>query len=283
MKRITLCSFLIIIAINIFAHTGGNVEYTCPICDTKFETYTQFSYTTFGQNLDFRRYGLAIIPPPIPKCPNCNFVFSNDLFTGEEIIKIKTELEKNNLFIKEPNMPNYYLAREAEILNRGLEDIIWWFLSGVWENKDKTQRNRLINVTIEYINKLKETDESYNTYNLVKLDLLRRLGRFEDAMKLIETIKKNDVFYEGFIIKIIDLQIELIENKNQEEHPLPGNETINEIVGKNNEVEKDGSDLDKSSPVDQLKRICSAIARFFASIKNKIDSFIDNITAARFK
>ncbi|MDR2941307.1 MAG: hypothetical protein LBV17_01790 [Treponema sp.] len=222
MKKVIFFVFSIVIVNNIFAHTGGNVEYTCPLCGRRFESYTQFSYTIFGQNLDLRRYGAAIIPSPIPKCISCNFVFSDDFFSEEEIIVLKEKLKVNNIFEKEPDMPNhYYLAREAEIVNRDLVDIIWWFLSGVWENKDENLENMLMNITIKYIDKLNEKSKSYNNYQLVKLDLLRRSGKFEEALALIEIIKTYGEFYNDYIIKIIDLQIELIGNKNQDEHQLP--------------------------------------------------------------
>jgi hypothetical protein len=222
MKRNMVFVLFAFIAANISAHTGGNVEYTCPLSSKKFESYTQFSYTTFGKNLDLRSYGAAVIPPPIPKCTGCNFVFSNKLFTSNEIKILKEKLKLDNIFNKEPGMPNYYyLAREAEIINKDLSDLIWWFLSGVWENKDENKKNILIDITIEYIDKLDEKDESYNNYQLVKLDLLRRSGQFDKAMLLIEKIKTNRDFYKNYIIKIIDLQIELIGKQDQEEHPLP--------------------------------------------------------------
>ena len=224
MKRIIFIVYAFFAVAHLFAHTGGNVEYACPLCGTKFEAYTQFSYSTFGQNLDLRRFGAAMIPPPIPKCPNCNFVFDDDFFTEDEIAKIKAELKINNIFEKKPNMPNYYyLAREAEILQKNLDDIIWWFLSSVWENKDETKKDKLIYITIEYINQLEKTNEAYNTYQLVKLDLMRRSGQFEDAMNLIEKIKMNKDFYKEIIVTIIELQIELIGKKDQKEHPIPRN------------------------------------------------------------
>jgi hypothetical protein len=38
-------------------------------------------------------------------------------------------------------MPNYYyLAKEAEIIGRNLDDIIWLFLSAVWENKNENKK-----------------------------------------------------------------------------------------------------------------------------------------------
>jgi hypothetical protein len=200
----------------------GEVEYTCPLCGTKFNHLAQFSYSIFGRNLDLRPWGAAIIPSPIPKCPHCNLVFENDFFTKDEIEILKTNFLTNNLFEKESNMPNYYyLAREYEILNKKLIDIIWFFLSAVWENIDENKNNILINITIDYINKLPQTDESFNNYQLVKLDLLRRSGQFIEANKLIEIIKQNKSFYKDVIVKIIDLQTELIKNKNQGEHRLP--------------------------------------------------------------
>ena len=71
-------------------------------------------------------------------------------------------METNNLFANEPNMPNYYyLAREAEIVGKDLDDIVWWFLSAVEE------------------------------------------------------------YYNIIMVTIINRQIELIENRDQKEHPIP--------------------------------------------------------------
>jgi uncharacterized protein (DUF2225 family) len=224
MKRMLLTFCGIIAVVNIFASTGRDVEYVCPLCNTKFEAFTQFSYTTFGQNLDLRPYGAAIIPTPVPKCPNCNLVFFDNLFTEEEITILSEVLAINNLFTNESNMPNYYyLAREAEIVGRDINNIIWWFLSSVWENGNEDKNLMLINITIENINKLVKTDEAYNNYQMVKLDLLRRSGQFKEALKLIEKIKTNEEYYKGIITTIINRQIELIENRDQKEHPIPRN------------------------------------------------------------
>jgi uncharacterized C2H2 Zn-finger protein len=222
MKKLIIILLLAFSITNAFASTVGEVECTCPLCDTIFNYRVQFSYSTFGQNLDLRPWGAAIIPSPIPKCPNCKFIFNRNIFTANEVETLRISFQKNNIFENEPNMPNYfYLAREYEILNKRLDDIIWFFLSSVWENRDEDKKIFLINVTIDYINKLPQTDEAFNNYQLVKLDLLRRSGQFTEANNLIEIIKQNENFYKDFIVKIIDLQIELIENKDQEEHRLP--------------------------------------------------------------
>ncbi len=222
MKKILFVFLNMIIAVALFASTGNNEEYTCPLCGTEFESWTQMSYTTFGQNLDLRKFGAAAIPTPIPKCPECNLVFFEKSFDKEDIEILKAELKTNNIFAKEPNMPKYYYyARESEIVGHDLEDIIWRFLSSVWENRESDKKNGLINTTIEYIDKLENTSEMYDTYQLVKLDLLRRSGQFNEATKLIAKIKTNKDFYKDYIVEVIDLQTELIKKKDQKEHQLP--------------------------------------------------------------
>jgi uncharacterized protein (DUF2225 family) len=224
MKRIIICFLFIFILVDVYSTDYVDTEYICPFCKNEFVYLGLASFSTAGarQNLDFRMVGNGINPLFVPQCPNCNFVFYNRSFTENEIIILKNELKIYNLFEKEPNMPkNYYLAREMEIVNKSIGDIVWYLLSGIWENKDIEKNTLLINITIDYINKINETDKTYNDYQLVKLDLLRRSGKFDEALHLIEIIKLNSEFYIDYIVKIIDLQIELINNKNQEEHQLP--------------------------------------------------------------
>ncbi|MCL2593738.1 MAG: hypothetical protein FWD82_10315 [Defluviitaleaceae bacterium] len=225
MKNVFVIIFVFLFSINtVFASTGGEVEYDCPLCGTAFDYWVQFSFSIFGQNLDFRRWGAAIIPSPIPKCPDCSFVFDNNLFTEAEIEILGTELSINNIFENEPNMPNYfYLARQYEILSRDIVDIAWFFLNSVWENRNEDRNTFLINTTIEYINRVPQTNEVFNNFQLIKLDLLRRSGQFFEANNLINAIMENKNLYTGFIVDIINLQRELIENRNQEEHGMPDN------------------------------------------------------------
>jgi hypothetical protein len=224
MKRIIICFIFIFVVANVYSTDYVYTKYTCPFCKNEFEYLGLASYSTAGakQNLDFRMVGNGINPSFVPQCPNCDFVFYNNSFTENEILILKYELKIYNLFEKEPNMPkNYYLAREMEIVNKSMENIVWYLLSGIWENEDIEKNTLLINITIDYINKLNETDKSYNDYQLVKLDLLRRSGKFNEALHLIEIIKLNGEFYMDYIVQIIDLQIKLINNKSQGEHRLP--------------------------------------------------------------
>ena len=217
--------FLLSIKIGVsglYASTGGEVDFTCPLCHEEFKYWVQFSYTTFGRNLDLKPFGAAVIPSPVPKCPNCHFVFNDKMFDDDELSKLKEHIEKENLFSINPNMPNYYyLAQEFEILQRKPENIAYMFLSAVWENKDKERNEELILNAIQYIDMIDNSSDEYNNYQLIKLDLLRRTGLFEEALLLIDQIKEDEIFYKDYILQIIELQEKLVSENDINEHALP--------------------------------------------------------------
>lgn len=202
--------------------TMGLNEYKCPLCNNKFEYRIQRSYTTFGVNLDFKPYGAAVIPTPVPKCPKCNFVFDDDMFKKEEINIIKSELEKNNIFENEKDMPNYYyLAKEMEILNKETGKIIYYYHSAVWEDKEKKHFNKIADILFKYFEKINETDENYYIYELIKLDFFRRLKKNDSAVELIEILKKDKYFPKNKFGKVLKYQLKLIESNDVEEHEMP--------------------------------------------------------------
>jgi uncharacterized C2H2 Zn-finger protein len=90
MKKLIIILLLVFSITNVFASTIGEAEFTCPLCGTTFNCFVQFSYSTFGRNLDMRPWGAAIIPSPIPKCPNCKFVFNKNIFTAKEVEILRT-------------------------------------------------------------------------------------------------------------------------------------------------------------------------------------------------
>ncbi|MCL1929051.1 MAG: hypothetical protein FWG07_09720 [Treponema sp.] len=202
--------------------TFGNAEYKCPLCSEIFNYGTQFSYSTFGVNLDFKPFGAAIIPTPVPKCPKCNFVFFNDMFAEEEIKLIKIELEKNNIFENEKDMPNYYyLAKEFEILGKDISTIIYYYHSAIWEDNDKKHFENIANIVFSYFEKINETDENFYIYKLIKLDFLRRLQKNNIAIELIEKLKKDTDFPNDKFGKVLKYQFALISKNDIDEHEMP--------------------------------------------------------------
>ena len=222
-KRIIfICFFIFMYISSVFSSTVGEQEFECPICSTRFNYRVQYSYTLFGKNLDLKPVGAAIIPTPIPKCEKCGFVFDNDLFSEEELKILKEYLSKNNFPNADKNYPNYYyLGQEMLILSKPIEDIAWLFLESVWENNNENNNSYLISNAIKYFELVPETSESYENFLLIRVDLERRKGNFENATKVIEIIKQRTDFYKGYIIEIVDYQEKLIKEEDIEEHSLP--------------------------------------------------------------
>jgi hypothetical protein len=198
------------------------VEYECPICGEKFDYVTQISYSIFGRNLDFKPFGAVCIPTPVPKCPKCNFVFFEKLFSEEEINRINEKLQANNIFELEPDMPNYYyLAKEYELLDKKIDEIIYYYHSAIWENDDEKLFDKIANIVMAYFEKIHNTNENYYIYKLIEIDFLRRLKKFKMATDLIELLKIDSNFPKNNFDKILNYQLELIEKNDINEHEMP--------------------------------------------------------------
>jgi hypothetical protein len=199
----------------------GMVDYKCPLCNEEFEYLVQFSYTTFGQNLDFKPFGAATIPSPIPKCLKCNFVFDNELFTKKDIKLLKEELGKNNIFLNEPDMPNYYyLAKEFEILNKKIDTIIFYYCCAIWEDSENKHFKYISSIYMDKIKNIDNTNKNYYRYKLIELDFLRRLNEFDKAKELIIFLIHDKKFPSEYMC-ILDLQFDLMKKRFTDEHEMP--------------------------------------------------------------
>ena len=243
-RNILIVIFILFVFMNVntYSSTGRDVEVDCPLCDTVVSYWAQMSYSIFTYGLDLKPLGAARIPQPIPRCEKCGFVFIEDYFTDEEILKLKNHIINKNIFSGIENFPKYYyLGRELELLdNDRHDDLVYFYICAVWEysfNKmaveyfkeknienvqgiqfDNTMYLFLMQNAVEKINTLNRDYEEYDNLQLIKLDFLRRQGLFDEAKKIIENIKNNRDFYQDFIVDLIAYQIELIDKKDTEEH-----------------------------------------------------------------
>lgn len=98
MNKLMIYFLFFVVAANIYSTDYDYMGYTCPLCNSEFEYLGLVSFSTAGarQNLDFRMVGNARNPAFVPQCPNCHFVFYNRLFTVDEIVILRHELEINN-------------------------------------------------------------------------------------------------------------------------------------------------------------------------------------------
>jgi rubredoxin len=236
--------FLFFIIANLHPSTGRDTEVTCPLCGATVSYWKQFSYSIFTYGLDLKPIGAARIPQPVPRCENCGFVFIEEYFTDDEINILRSHIIDESIFSGRENLPKYYyLAFELELLgNKNYDEMLYFYVCAVWEysfnkmaveymEKNEVENTRGINFDItifrflmqeavKKINAMSTISEQYNNMQLVKLDFLRRLGLFEESKMLSEDIKNNEIIYQGIVVDIIEYQMELIKNKDIDEHYL---------------------------------------------------------------
>ena len=195
-------------------------EFKCPFCDEKFEADRLHSCTIRGYYLDFKPFGGAGIPSPVPKCPKCNFVSFEGQFTENEIARLKKIFKANNIFELEPDMPEYYyLAKEYELLHKDIEKIIEYYHSAMWQKYKFS--NTIAKIIIKKIEERDNNSKNYYKYQLVRIDYLRRLKQFESGFKLIDELKRDINFHPKRFKKLLNCQLDLIKNNDYDEYKMP--------------------------------------------------------------
>ena len=209
--------------------TGDYEKIKCPICATTFKYWVQHSCYICSCYLDFMPYGAAKVPDPIGKCPKCSFVFIKKLFSRKEIRIIKKNLKENNIFEQEPDMPNYfYLAKEFEMINKDIDSIIYYYTSAIWEKYyHPVILSKISNILFGYYENIDETNKNYYKYKLIKLDYLRRLKQFQEALDLIQSLYNKNNFPIEYRV-VLDLQKELIQKQDTKMHEMPDIKTEKE-------------------------------------------------------
>jgi hypothetical protein len=202
--------------------TIEKVEEKCPLCGETFDFWAQRSCYIAGVNLDFKPYGMAMIPEPVPHCPKCGLVFPRSLFPDSKVAELAAKVKESNIFEVFPNMPSYfYLAKELELLNFGIEKVIHYYIRAIWQST-KDSFMKISSLVIDYFNKLDNSHEDYYTYKLMKLDFLRRQKEFEKAREVIKEIKNDNNFPHSKENRILlEYQEELINIQDIDEHPWP--------------------------------------------------------------
>ena len=227
-------------------------EFECVVCGNKFTQTLQGSCSIEGQNLDFMPWGAAIVPWPLPKCPNCGLV--GEQFSKDEENLLKKYIKNNKIDIKKPNY--YLLAKQYEFLKKDKIKIANNYVKATWESY-RLYHDCVVSLmkkTIDLIDEM-EINKEFR-FQLVKLDFLRRLGKFQEAMLMINkikscdfynelsyempvdhflrTVKKNHFLYDGLeeiyrgrlsyrktIDEILKIQEKLIIKKDTDRHELP--------------------------------------------------------------
>lgn len=234
MKRYLLFLAVMLLSLGVsYAHTSGMVEKTCPLCREVFTCELDMSGTQVGMRLDLKPLGPIAAPWRVPVCPKCHFVIFDDEIPAEALTKCK-EIVQGNAYKSNTGRASYYLLG---LLYEGLKkdpiDIGHVFLKASWQEEsdgknleDDLKRSlQHFEVFLKEPQKPKEAsqkaddeDNSYETAQLLKGEILRRLGRFDDAKNYLSGLQKLKPFQGTFLADIVRFETSLCDKKDSKPH-----------------------------------------------------------------
>jgi uncharacterized protein (DUF2225 family) len=208
------------------ADTFRTVKRTCPICSTEYETNVTASGTQLGVRLDLRPIGPIASPPRIGVCTKCEFV---DFRHGEEYPEKELKTLKEYVLsddykkLAKGNTSYFLVGQMYEKLERPPVDTGFVYLYSVWQTENDKEKDRLkkcLSASLAAFEKSLEDKErkaeQRQTIQILKGELLRRLGKFADAKDHFERLAKDDAFKTDPLPRLIEQQLEWIAKKNDQ-------------------------------------------------------------------
>jgi len=214
-KKIAMMLGLLIAAAGgAFAARFAEREMPCPVCGKAFYARLDLSGEQSEMRLDLKPVGPDAGPWLLPDCPKCGFVIYRLPVPAAELAKCKgivaSEEYKKNL-----RRSSYY--RVGLLYKRlGVSDYVMAtsFLKASWqEDGDADKFKEDLELSLKYFISCAQTcaaEEKENS-QLLTGELLRRLGRFEEAGAHLLRLQGLKGFQKNFFADIVEFQLELCE------------------------------------------------------------------------
>ena len=210
----------------IFARTGGNVDFICPIDANKFSAYQDFSGTSFGARLDLKRVGPIAQPSALPDCPKCHFIIFDANASKDSIGSLRPFITGADYQRSGKKVSYYRLAIIKEFPKDSPYEIGFSYLKASWQTeKDpkeysdciKNALKNFLKASSEFANQKDKQDE-YLISCYLPIEILRRTSRFNEAKQAISDFPKNDQTKIEWLKDVIAYQRKLIEKMDSSEH-----------------------------------------------------------------
>ena len=212
--------------------TFRTVSYKCGLCGHTFDARKLMSTNSFGSpDLDFRVSGMMrrTMGQWVYRCPRCGYTHARIQNDGKKhmaYIKTKEYLLCEGVKLLSPLACNFY--RYGLILLRDNETVEAYeaFLHAAWVCDDSLDpkgaylcRKRAISL---YDNALFKGSVGLTVRHI---DLLRRTGEFEKALKLCAELESES----ESVVRILELQKQLSEAKDTGGYQIPDAEKQEEV------------------------------------------------------
>lgn len=214
MKRLFLLLCLAVLPAGVSAGKLVEREFTCPVCAESFYSKLDVDSGQCDMRLDLRPVGDCPAPWRLPDCPKCGFVIYG--------IKLpKTEIAANKRTVA---TAGYAKARDRSSYHRlaMLYAAQAWpdfavanaYLKASWqEESDPAKFKDDLELALKYFSAAaaspKSMLEEKENSQLLMGELLRRLGRFEEALTHLRTLRGAKGFTGNIFGDIVEYQIVL--------------------------------------------------------------------------
>ena len=217
------------------AHAASNEQpevmieqMTCPIDGEVFTAIVGINAAYLGQRLDTRRLGAAIEPIPLPVCPTTGFVVYRRDFTPEQLALAK-EIVDSTDFRRQVRTGNEYTvaAYLAEQLGEPRMAIAHFWLEASWLFESDPVRNpeyleRAYDWYTLALEEIGNDQEKFWQVQALRVELLRRLGRFDEARTLLTELPVNSLPTGHALKKVLVQQQLLLQRGDSQPRPVDG-------------------------------------------------------------
>ncbi len=203
-------------------------QLTCPIDGEIFTAIVGVNAESQGQRLDTRRLGASVEPIPLPVCPTSGFVVYRRDFTPEEIA-LAQEIVDTSEFRKRVRTGNEYsvAAYLAEQLGEPRIAIAHFYLEASWLYESDTVRSpEYLAQSLDWytasLEDLASDPEKWWQVQALRVELLRRLERFDDARALLGELPVSTLPTGHPLKKVLLQQQLLLQRADSQPRPVGG-------------------------------------------------------------
>ena len=180
----------------VFAMTVSEVVEHCPLDGFEFTAELPMSGTSFGMMLDMKPVGPIAAPWWRAECPQDGLVLYRE-FSEPEVDRLHGYVASPEYRLMLENDTQYWrIAHLMEFLGESEEAIAWAYLQATWEAGDVRYASyaaKALDAYAKALDGLAGGSEAALTNRLVQIELLRRLGRFEQADAAARQLLDMDV------------------------------------------------------------------------------------------
>jgi hypothetical protein len=213
-----------------------DVPRICPLCRTTFAARTAGSGTQMGMRLDLKPLGDIEAPWPVAACPQCRFVLFEDQLDAPALAKLRRYVDTPVYQAFAAARSSYFLIAKLMLaLTASDLEVAHAYLKASWqEETDAARLHEDLELSLRHFEAyLQESagrgsapqaqgeqvdPDDFRTASILKGELLRRLGRFDEAVAHLEQLRPIPAFQAKPLSEILAYETTLCRQQDAAPH-----------------------------------------------------------------